>query len=59
VLLKSGETSAQRAKEIVLERHGLSARDAVHVAVMERHAIETILSFDAGFDGVPDIKRIA
>jgi len=53
------ELVAQRAKEIVLERHGLSARDAVHVAVMERHGIETILSFDAGFDGVPDIKRIA
>src|ERR1700739_719812 len=42
------ELVAQRAKEIVLERHGLSARDAVHVAVMERHGIETILSFDAG-----------
>jgi len=53
------ELVAQRAKEIVLERHGLSARDAVHVAVMERHGIETILSFDTGFDGVPDIKRIA
>lgn len=53
------ELAAQRAKEIVLQRHGLSARDAVHVAVMERHRIESILSFDAGFDGVPDIKRIA
>jgi predicted nucleic acid-binding protein len=53
------ELAAQRAKEIVLERHGLSARDAVHVAVMERHRVEAILSFDGGFDGLPDIKRIA
>jgi predicted nucleic acid-binding protein len=52
------ERTAQRAKEIVLERHRLSARDAVHAAVMELHAIEAILSFDAGFDGLPDIKRI-
>jgi len=52
------ERAAQRAKEIVLERHGLSARDALHAAVMELHGIETILSFDTGFDGLPDIKRL-
>jgi len=52
------EPTAQRAKEIVLERNGLSARDAVHAAVMELQGIETILSFDAGFDVLPGIKRI-
>ncbi|MBV8143672.1 MAG: type II toxin-antitoxin system VapC family toxin [Gammaproteobacteria bacterium] len=52
------ESTAQRAKEIVLERPGLSARDAVHAAVMDLQAIELILSFDAGFDGLPGIQRL-
>lgn len=39
--------------------HGLSARDALHLAVMELHRIEAILSFDAGFDGLPGITRLA
>ena len=48
---------AERAKEIVLGHQRLSARDAVHVAVMQCHGIERILSFDSGFDGVPGITR--
>jgi uncharacterized protein len=48
----------QRAKEIVLAREGLSARDALHVAVMEHHAVERILTFDAGFDRVPGLTRL-
>jgi len=52
------ERTAQRAKEIVLERGGLSARAAVHAAVMELQGIEAILSFDTGFDDLPGIKRI-
>ena len=52
------EATAQRAKEIVLQRSSLSARDAVHTAVMELQRIETILSFDAGFDGLPGIERL-
>jgi len=49
----------QRARAIVLERPRLSARDAVHVAVMQAHDIERILSFDAGFDHLPGITRLA
>lgn len=37
---------------------GISARDAVHVAVMRRHGITRILSFDRGFDAVEGIERI-
>jgi len=48
-----------RAKEIVLGYPTLSARDAVHAAIMERNGIERILSFDAGFDHFPGIKRIS
>ena len=47
-----------RAKQVVLEYRQLSARDAVHVAVMEQNGIEQILSFDAGFDSCPKIKRL-
>jgi uncharacterized protein len=49
---------AERAKEIVLARKRLSARDAIHLAVMERHEIERILTFDAGFSGIPGITRL-
>ena len=47
-----------RAGEIAQNRALLSARDAVHIAVMERHGIESILSFDADFDRWPGLKRI-
>jgi uncharacterized protein len=50
---------AERAKQIVLGYQCLSARDAVHLAVMEQHGIEQILSFDAGFDGFPGITRLS
>ena len=50
---------AERAKEIVLGHRRLSARDAVHLAVMEQHGIERILSFDSGFDGFPGITRLS
>jgi predicted nucleic acid-binding protein len=48
-----------RAKKIVLGHRGLSARDAVHLAIMQIHGIERILSFDRGFDGVPGITRLS
>jgi hypothetical protein len=50
---------AERAKEIVLGHRRLSARDALHLAVMEQHGINQILSFDSGFDGFPGISRLS
>ena len=50
---------AERAKQIVLGYRQLSARDAVHLAVMEHHGIERILTFDSGFDGFPGITRLS
>ena len=47
-----------RAAEIVQNRAVLSARDAVHIAVMERHGIRSILSFDSDFDRWPGLERI-
>ena len=52
-------STAQRAKEIVLGHQRLSARDAVHLAVMEQHGINRILSFDSGFDGFPGVARLS
>ena len=37
---------------------GLSARDALHVAVMQKAGIKRILSFDGGFDACPGIDRL-
>jgi predicted nucleic acid-binding protein len=52
------KADVMRAGEIVQNRAPLSARDSVHVAVMERHGIRSILSFDADFDRWPGLKRI-
>ena len=38
---------------------GVSARDALHVAVMQRAGVTRILSFDRGFDAFPAIERLA
>lgn len=46
------------AREVVLGSPDLSARDAIHVAVMRQHGVEEILSFDRGFDAAPGIRRI-
>ncbi len=47
-----------RAAEIAQHRTLMSARDAVHIAVMERHGIRSILSFDGDFDRWPGLQRI-
>jgi len=49
----------ERAKNIVLGYRQLSARDAVHLSVMEQNGIDQILSFDAGFDVFPGITRLS
>ena len=47
-----------RARDIVFGSPALSARDAIHVAVMRQHDVEEILSFDRGFDDIPGIRRL-
>lgn len=58
-VLPVDRAAVERAKQIVLAYQRLSARDAVHLAVMEQHGIERILSFDTGFDGFPGITRLS
>jgi len=57
-VLRVTSAAVERAKQIVLEYRRLSARDAVHLAIMEQHAIGQILSFDSGFDSFPGITRL-
>lgn len=52
------QATVECAKNIVLGHQRLSARDALHVAVMELNGIEEIFSFDSGFDGYPGISRL-
>jgi predicted nucleic acid-binding protein len=49
----------ERAKNIVLGRTQLSARDALHLAIMQEQGITKILSFDKGFDQLPGIERVS
>lgn len=49
----------EEAKTILLGRKGISARDALHVAVMKANQIQRIVSFDDGFDQVPGIERLS
>lgn len=58
-VLSVGHLAALRAKEIVMGHPRVSARDAIHLAVMEQHQIESIFTFDRGFDGFPGVKRLA
>jgi predicted nucleic acid-binding protein len=46
------------AKDLTYSHSGLSARDALHVAVMRRREIAEIVSFDRGFDAVAGIRRL-
>jgi len=50
--------NVERAKTILLGKYRLSARDAIHVAVMEQRGIQQILSFDQGFDRYPNVQRL-
>lgn len=54
-----GLEEVEEAKRVVLGGYGLSARDAIHIAVMRSHDIRRILSFDATFDRFPGIERLA
>ncbi len=48
-----------RARRLIAAATSLSARDALHVAVMQRYGITRILSFDTGFDGILGIERVS
>lgn len=49
---------AQRARSLVATST-LRARDAIHVAVMQRHGIAQAMTFDTAFDQVPGVTRLS
>ena len=51
-------SDALLAREIVLGSSQLSAREAMPLAVMKHQGIATVMSFDRGFDGCPDVTRL-
>jgi predicted nucleic acid-binding protein len=49
---------ADHATELFAGSERLSARDAVFAAIALRHDLNTILSADSDFDGLPDLRRL-
>ncbi len=47
-----------KAKDLLLSHQNLTARDALHAAQMKRLKINTLFSFDQGFDRITGIRRI-
>jgi uncharacterized protein len=49
----------ERARRLMRTTPRLSARDAIHIAVMQGRDIGRILTFDVAFDGIPGIIRLS
>lgn len=58
VILNVTLADTDRARDLVCGGAGVSARDAVHAAVMLNHNVEWIATFDAGFDRVSGVRRL-
>ncbi len=58
-VLDFGMSEIRVARDIIGAVDGISARDALHLAVMRKAGTNRILSFDRGFDLVPGIERLA
>jgi predicted nucleic acid-binding protein len=51
-------SDVEGARDLLLGQSGLSSRDALHAAIMKRHGVRRILTFDTAFDRVPGVARI-
>jgi predicted nucleic acid-binding protein len=58
VVLNVTLADTDRARDLLCATRGISARDAIHAAVMLNQGIQIIATFDAGFDGVPGVQRL-
>ncbi len=56
--LTFGMPEIRAAREIIASTPRISARDALHVAVMSRARVTRIFSLDQGFDACPGIERV-
>jgi len=57
-ILTFGMLEIRAARSLIDVVKGISARDALHAAVMRKAGVHRILSFDSGFDSIPEIERI-
>lgn len=53
-----GRPDMDSARDLLRAIPGISARDALHVAIMRREGISRVFSFDSGLDACPGIERI-
>ena len=56
--LSYGMDEIRAARSLIESVPGISARDALHAAVMQQAGITRILSYDRGFDAIPSIERL-
>ena len=59
VVYQIERADVERARRLMHTTPALSARDAIHIAVMQGRDIGRILSFDEGFEGIPGISRLS
>jgi len=52
------QSNVIRASQIAGMPAQVSARDAVHIAVMEQRGVTSILTFDKDFDRWPGLRRV-
>ena len=53
------QAGAERARDILHGISRLSARDALHAAILQRHGVSRILTFEKGFSDVPGMERLS
>lgn len=58
-VLEVSRNDVLEARRILDSAPGLSARDAIHLAVMQRADVNRILSFDRAFDAFPEVERLS
>ena len=58
-VLGYGMAEIRAARALLRSHYTISARDALHVAVMREAGISRILSFDREFDDCPGVERLA
>jgi len=57
-VLSFGVAEVRSARKLLESVSNLSARDALHAAVMANAGVTRIFSFDQGFDAVPGLERL-
>jgi predicted nucleic acid-binding protein len=58
VVLSVTLADTDRARDLLIAVDGISARDAVHAAVILNHDAEWIATYDSGFASIPGIRRV-